>query len=157
MVDIVTKNCQGLGDFRKRKDVFSHLPVIKSNIYCVQDTHFTKDIENRVRCEWGFDAYFSSFSSNSRGACILFIKNIEYKITGQISDPNGNYLILDVKIDSKQIIRCSVYGPNQDTTSFFSNLLAIIDSYNQENIIIWGDFNLALQTNMDYDNYLHIQ
>ena len=129
---------------------------MKSNIYCLQDTHFTKDIENRVRCEWGFDAYFSSFSSNSRGVCILFNNNFEYKVTGQISDPNGNYLILDVKIDSKQIILCSVYGPNQDTPSFFSDLLAIIDSYNQENIIICGDFNLVLQTNMDYDNYLHV-
>ena len=79
-------------------------------------------IEFPQRCEIRFDAYFSSFSSNSRGVCILFDNNIEYKVTSQISDPNGNYLILDVKIDSKQIIMCTVYGPNQETSSFFSDL-----------------------------------
>jgi hypothetical protein len=47
---------------------------------------------------WGFDCFFSSFSSNSRGVSILFNNNFEYEILKEKRDLNGNYLALDVVI-----------------------------------------------------------
>lgn len=49
MVKIISVNCQGLGDVAKRWDVFNYLRSLKYNLYCLQDTHFTKDNENEVR------------------------------------------------------------------------------------------------------------
>lgn len=50
MVKILSGNCQGLGDVAKRRDVFFYyLRSLKYNLYCLQDTHFTKDNENEVR------------------------------------------------------------------------------------------------------------
>ena len=37
---IVSVNCQGLGDFKKRKDVFQYYRKLGCNILCLQDTHF---------------------------------------------------------------------------------------------------------------------
>ena len=64
-VKIVSLNTQGLvtNDHRKRRDVLHYLRKKKFSIICVQDTHFTRNIENVVRAEWGHAAYFSSFSS----------------------------------------------------------------------------------------------
>lgn len=46
MVKIISVNCQGLGDVAKRRDVFNYFRSLKYNLYCLQDTHFTKDNEN---------------------------------------------------------------------------------------------------------------
>ena len=77
---ILTVNCQGLGDINKRKDVFDYLKTKNCDIYCIQDTHFTCEIENQVRSTWGNDIFFSSFASNSRGVAICFNNTFEYKV-----------------------------------------------------------------------------
>ena len=77
---ILSVNCQGLRDKVKRKDVFNMLKLKACNIYCIQDTHFTSDLENSIRSMWGYESYFSSVSSNSRGVAILFNNNFEFKV-----------------------------------------------------------------------------
>ena len=53
-IKIISANCRGLGDFEKRKDVFNYLRKKNFHIYCLQDTHFIKDSELRIRSEWGW-------------------------------------------------------------------------------------------------------
>ena len=69
-IKIISANCQGLHDFKKRKDVLHFYRQQKCNILCLQDTHFTQDMESDIRNEWGYDVYFNSYSSNSRGIAI---------------------------------------------------------------------------------------
>ena len=106
-----------------------------------------------MRARWGDDCYFSSFKSNSRGVAILFDKNFEYKVHSCISDPNGNYLILDVTIDNNRITLATVYGPNHDDVSFYQNIAKTIEEIGNEHIIWCGDFNLVIDPTMDYCNY----
>ena len=51
-IKIISVNCRGLGDFEKRKDVFNFLRKKNFHIYCLQDTHFIKENELRIRSEW---------------------------------------------------------------------------------------------------------
>ena len=111
-IKILSVNCQGLGDITKRKDVFSYLKNLNYNIYCIQDTHFTENIENIVRNMWGFECYFSSFKSNSRGVAILINNNFEFEFLQQKKDTNGNYLLLKAMINNFQVLLCNVYAPN---------------------------------------------
>ena len=69
-----TINCQGLGtrESSKRRDVMKYLKEKKFDIYFLQDTHFDKQIEKIVRSEWGYECWFSSYTSASRGCMILF-------------------------------------------------------------------------------------
>ena len=64
-IKIVSLNTQSLdtNGHRKRRDVLHHVRKKKFSIICVQDTHFTGNMENVVRAEWGHAVYFSSFSS----------------------------------------------------------------------------------------------
>ena len=89
-LNIVSVNCQGLGDFEKRKDIFLNYRKTKLNILCLQDTHFTPQKELDIRNQWGFDAYFSSYTSNARGVAILFNNNFEFKILNEKKDETVN-------------------------------------------------------------------
>ena len=148
-------NCRGLGDFKKRRDVFHFLKKLNFSMYLLQDTHFHPSIEDRIKREWGFDIYFSSYNSNSRGVAILVNNNIEYKCLNAVQDPNGNFLILRVKVFDKNITIVNVYGPNDDNPTFYDDLQnLIVHEGNLENIIVAGDFNLVLDFELDCYNYV---
>ena len=155
-IKVLTVNCQGLGDISKRKDVFDYLKSKQCDIYCIQDTHFTCDIENHVRNSWGYESFFSSFASNSRGVALLFNNTFEFKVLKEKKDLNGNYLVLDICIGKEKITLVTVYGPNSDTPDFFSQLMSNIEDFGNENFIICGDFNLVLDPHIDCCNYRNI-
>jgi hypothetical protein len=96
---ILSVNCQGLGNIVKRTDVFNYLKKKQCNIYCLQDTHFTRENEKSIRSSWDYECYFSSFTSNARGTAILFNNNFEFNILKEKRDINGNYLVLDINVD----------------------------------------------------------
>ena len=151
---ILTLNCQGLRDKSKCRDVFNNLKQKNHNVYFLQDTHFTPNEENQIQTLWGYKAYFNSYASNSRGVAILFNNNCEIEIHNQYKDDSGNFLILDVTIDSLQFLLINIYGPNTDVPEFYSQLLEQIEgAYSFQYIIIGGDFNLVLDQDLDTMNY----
>ena len=52
-VKILSLNCRGLRDFKKRKDVFRYLQDKKASIYCLQDTHLLRSDDNLIHAQWG--------------------------------------------------------------------------------------------------------
>ena len=70
-IKVATVNCQGLATPSKRQDVLNYYKTKGFSILCLQDTHFTQDMESDIRNEWGYDVYFNSYSSNSRGVAIF--------------------------------------------------------------------------------------
>ena len=155
-IKIASLNCQGLGDFRKRRDVLHFLREKQFSIYCLQDTHFEKKIESYVTSEWGYKAYFSSYKSNSRGVAVLFNNNFEFKVSKVERDSNGNYLIISFTAMEQELLLICIYGPNTDSPLFYTQLTDKIKQYNNPNIIAVGDWNLVMDPALDYDNYKHI-
>ena len=80
---------RGLHDPQKRKDVFHFLRSKNIQICCLQETHFTESLEPYIRAEWGGNVVFNSYTSNSKGVCILFNNNLEYKIVNTRKDGEG--------------------------------------------------------------------
>ena len=157
-VTIMSANCQGLGDYLKRKDVFSYLREKCYSIYCLQDTHFTSETEDMIRNQWGYNVYFNSFKSNCRGVAILLNNNFEYKVNKERKDDCGNFLALSIEIDGINTTLITVYGPNTDSPGFYDLISETIESFNNDHVIICGDFNLVLNPDLDYDkNYRHIK
>ena len=153
---IASLNCQGLGDMRKRRDVFHYLKQKKYSIYCLQDTHFNTKLEKYVSNEWGYKCFFSSYQSNARGVAVMFANNFEFKIKSVKRDDNGNLIIISFSAMEKDFLLVNVYGPNKDDPNFYVNLKEIIKNYNNNNIIAVGDWNVAMDPNIDCDNYIHI-
>ena len=79
-ITIATVNCQGLATPDKRKDVINYYKQQQFSIICLQDTHFITVHEALIESQWGYKCYFNSYMSNSRGVCILFNNNFEFKV-----------------------------------------------------------------------------
>ena len=93
--------------------MFNYLKGKGCQIYCLQDTHFSPEVEEKlVRSRWNSDCYFSSYKSNARGIAVLIVKNFAYKVHKSINDPNGNFLLLDLTVHNNRFTLASIYGPN---------------------------------------------
>ena len=154
-VKFLSMNCQGLADAKKRRDVFHYLRTKACSIYLLQDTHFDSKLESYITAEWGYSCYFSSFSSNARGVAILFNNNFEFKVNKIYKDSDGNCQMLSVNTMDKTILVVNLYGPNKDDPQFYIDLIDRIRTFNFDNIIIGGDWNLVLNFSLDYSNYKH--
>ena len=141
---ICSLNVRGLSNPLERRETFRWLKMKKYGIFFLQEVHCTKEKESLWTSEWGFTAFFSSFSSASAGVCILFNNNFQFEIIRQFSDQEGRYIIIDMKIDNKILILVNIYAPNNDNPTFFQNLLDQILSFECEEVIMGGDFNLVM-------------
>lgn len=94
LVNIFTQNCrnlkkksvnyQSLNAYYNRRDVYQYFWQQNCSILCLFDTQFTPEIEQTVRIEWGYETYYSSFASKSRGIDLLLNNNFEFKVHEQI-------------------------------------------------------------------------
>ena len=154
--NIIYFNTQGIQGINKRIGVLEYLKDKNFNIYCLQDTHFTKDDVDKIKVQWGKDYVMSTFRSNARGVAVLFGKDIELSIHKQVIDEGGNFIILDITIFKQRLTLVNLYGPNEDDPMFFQNLANHIDIINNEKFILCGDYNCILDPLLDCYNYTHI-
>lgn len=139
-IKICSLNARGLSDYKKKRDLFHYLHNKQYSIVCLQETHFTQTQENFIEAEWGYRCFFSSLNSLSRGTVILFKNNFQFQIHNMVSDPQGNYMILNVTIENKQITLVCLYGPNRDNPDFFKKVQCMVEKEGNQNIIIVGDW-----------------
>ena len=103
---------------------------------------------------WGYNCILSGKSTNSKGVIILFNNNFEYKLHKVVRDTEGCYIIIDIEMLGKRFTLVNIYGPSgYDSPCFFENLLLQIDTFENEDILIGGDFNVPLDVNKDTFRY----
>ena len=150
---ICTFNCNGLNDYKKRKDVFDFLREQKASIYFLQETHWKLQCENFIRSCWGYDCYVSGKESNKNGVAVLFSNNFEYKVHNVKRDPEGCYIVIDIEFNSKRVSMINIYGNSRrDDPDFFLNICKILEEIGNENIILGGDWNVVLDPKLDARN-----
>ena len=116
--------------------------MIKYNIICLQDVHINSNLESFIRAEWGNnDVYFSSYTNMSRGCMILINNNFEQKVRKIKTDKNGNFIMLDMEIQGKELTLVNLYGPNEDNPQFYENVFRKCAEFENENVIMCGDLN----------------
>lgn len=156
VVTFSSVNCQGLGNFQKRRDVFHYLKNKNYSVCFLQDTHFESKLEKYIKSEWGYECYFASHTSNARGVAILFNNNFEFKIKKVHKDTNGNFIIVIIEIKKEDYLLANLYGPNKDEPDFYRQFQNVLADMNVQNVIIAGDWNLVMDPSRDYQNYKHI-
>ena len=133
----------------KRRETFRWLKMKKYAVYFLQEVHCTKDKEHIWSAEWGYSAIISSFSSASAGVCVLFNNNFNFQILKSFSDPEGRFVMADIKLESKILTLVNIYAPNEDKPTFFQNVLNQLLCFDCSEIILGGDFNLVLDVQKD--------
>ena len=103
--------------------------------------------------------YHSFGNSNARGVAILINRKTEkcMQNANVVTDSQGRLVSLNCTINAKEFTFVNVYGPNKDDNGFFTHLASHLEQVNSENIIIGGDFNLVLDTNLDCKNCIDCQ
>lgn len=153
---ISSLNCNGLGDHKKRKDLFQFLrQECPSNIYCLQETHLKASAENYIRASWGYDVWLAGSDTNRNGVAIFFNNNFEYKLHKVIKDKGGCFIIMDVEMLKKRITLVNLYGPSSgDDPSFLDKISRQIDQLGNDFVVAVGDWNCVLNMKLDLRNYL---
>ena len=64
-------------------------------------------------------------------------------------DPEGRFIIADIKIQDKTLTLVNIYAPNKDEATFFQNVCGKLSSFDCDFIIFGGDFNLVCDIDKD--------
>ena len=74
---------------------------------------------------------------------------MNFKVEKLISDKQGRFIILKLSLDDKAIVLVNIYAPNDvaQQVTFFQKLNKQLEEFEQDTIVIGGDFNCVLTSN----------
>lgn len=148
-IELPSWNVKGLNHPLKRKNVFSHLKHLKSEIIFLQETHIRSSDNPRLLTRWSGQKFDSSFLAKARGVSVVFGHNIEFEPHSVVSDKLGRYVIVSEGLYNTLVVFVNVYAPNVDDVGFFSHLLSLLPNLNTYHLIMGGDFNCWLDPVLD--------
>ena len=131
--------------------MFHYINLKKYNIAFVQETHSCVETERLWSCEYGSKIWFSHGSRDSKGVAILFNKKSsgDIKVHNVIKDNEGRFIVLYVTMHGLKWVLACVYAPNTDQPQFFQKFFKEVERFTPDYMIIGGDFNLALNCQID--------
>lgn len=140
-IKITSWNIRGLNKLIKLKQVLGRIRLLKFQIIFLQESHLT-DL-TKVKRRWPGQVFAASFNSQARGVIILIHISIPFRLSHEVIDPAGRYIILQRTILTSQITLVNVYGPNVDNPTFLRNLFLTMSTPPGQ-YIIGGDCNCVL-------------
>ena len=157
-IQLCTYNVNGLGNYKKRKDVFDYHRTENASVYILQETHLKTKAENMVRAMWGYDCILNGNNTNSNGVAVLFKNNFDFsfdfRLHTVIRDDEGKYIILDIEMLEKRMTLVNLYAPSSgDHPEFFEKIEKDIDKIANNYILIGGDWNVVLNPALDSSRY----
>ena len=90
--NLLSLNVRGIRTFKKRKAVFIWLVNSGADIFFLQETYSTGDIENIWRKQWKGEMFSLHGSNHSRGVLVLIRDNLDFKINSTKVDSHGSLL-----------------------------------------------------------------
>ena len=80
----------------------------------------------------------------------MLFKEIEYKIHSTIRDELGRYILIDIEFLNRCMTLGNVYEPSSgDQPEFFEEVFNKITSFDNEPIVVGGDWNVAVNPTLD--------
>lgn len=150
---IASFNVRGINDQKKRLSIFRSLKQKKLDICLLQETYGTSQIENMWRNQWGGNILFSNGTNHARGVALLVRAGFDANITNVITDNIGRMMLVDINIQGTPFKILNLYAPNTELGQYHfsryikNNLNTNVNPH--EKLIIGGDFNIILDTNLD--------
>ena len=111
-------------------------------------------MEDIWRTQWQGELFFSHGTNHSCGVMILVRNDLDFKLKAIQADNEGRYITIEAEVQSSNFLFANIYAPNkvQEQCQFFDKLNKTIEDLvaNEERkIVIGGDFNVALDTELD--------
>ena len=147
-------NARGIRDFHNRKTVFTWIKKQKVDIAFLQETYSSQEIENQFKLQWRGEMLFAHGTNHSKGVLILSDENLQIDTRNVLGDSDGRYIIVEALVQNAPFLLVNLYAPtkNQEQCVFFdgvANTLENLSLNHNCHIIIGGDFNSHLDSNLD--------
>ena len=121
-LNVVSVNCNGLRDRKKRLKLYKWAQDLNIQILYLQETHFTKDIiVSHDKYDWRGRSFHSIGSSQSCGTSVLIkVKDIE--VLDQKSFCDGRLMAVNISCSGEIFWLINIYAPNtlKERTIFFN-------------------------------------
>lgn len=152
-VKIISLNVNGLNNPIKRSKVIAKLKREKSQIIFLQETHLSPSEHDKLK-KYGYrQTFYSSFRKfNKRGVSILIHNSLNFDVLKEISDKEGQYILVQGKIDQHLITLVNVYASLAGKTVFFNTIFDLVATESKGTLICGGDFNIVLDRKLDSSN-----
>ena len=138
-----------LGNKEKREQILHWLRDQSVQICLLQETHLISENHKQWESEWKGPCFFSGNYSNKLGVCILIDPSLNCTISKYTEIVPGRVQALEITICEKDVVILNVYGPNDDDSNVFNDILMYLNDNNDKSFIIAGDFNTVINSSID--------
>uniref|UniRef100_A0A8B9RPM4 exodeoxyribonuclease III n=1 Tax=Astyanax mexicanus TaxID=7994 RepID=A0A8B9RPM4_ASTMX len=151
MLNFLSWNVNGLKN--KIHDVKEELRHLDPDVVFLQETRISES-NSKMLNDSTYQCFLAPYSSRCRGVAVLvkrakIHKDSEPKVD---SDDNRCYILVNINICGEKYNLVSVYNAKGDTR-LLSNLSGILKNRNDGVLVIGGDFNTALNPEIDCNNF----
>ena len=151
---LLSLNVRGIHSPAKRKAIFLWLEKQKQDIFFLQETYSTPEVENTWKTQWKGKKFFAHGTNHSCGVMILVREDLEFELKALNADCEGHYTLLEAVVQGSNHTFVNIYAPNkvQQQSVLFRNLNDALDLFCgdfEKKIIIGGDFNVTFDPNLD--------
>ena len=115
----------------------------KSNIYCLQETHFRPRDTYRLKVRGCKKIFHANGNQKKAAVATLISDKIDFKIKNVTRDKEGHYIMIKGSIQEDVTI-INIYAPNIGAPQYIRQLLTAIKEEIDSNTVIVGDFNTSL-------------
>lgn len=136
-MSIACLNSNGLRETNKFEQLTG---MLKTDVICLQETHWTEDIMSNIKKHWEEDIFVNHGSQRACGVAIL-IKGGRMQNVKQIySDGKGRLLVIEFMWHNELFRLINLYAPNVETerVGIFKQIKPLCTG----NCIVVGDFNV---------------
>lgn len=137
IMSIASLNCNGLREINKFEQVIGKL---KTDVICLQETHWSEDIMVNIKKIWEDDIYVNHGNQRSCGVAILMKRGRMYNVKQIYNDGKGRLLGIEFIFYNKLFRLFNLYAPNIEIErkGVFKQMKPLCTG----NCIVVGDFNV---------------
>ena len=150
-IQICSFNVKGLASKPKRDRVLGWLNQQKFSIVLLQETHYSSHTDDMEKwsSQWNGKYYLSGNSTNSLGVGILINTSCNCKVLEYQEIIIGRMQRIQIEIEEKILNIFNIYAPNNDNIQFFNTLETNLDTFNDQLLLVGGDFNTVINHSLD--------
>ena len=102
----ISNNVKGIQSIKKRLKLTEYYKskITTHGILCLQETHSSRDDEQKWRHSFGGNTFFSHGKINSSGVLISYIGTHNFAVNNQKTDNDGRIFILDVTTNDVNLV-----------------------------------------------------
>lgn len=137
IMNIACLNSNGLRELNKFEQVKG---MLKADVICLQETHWTEDIMGNIKRLWEDDIFVNHGNQKACGVAILIKRDRVYNVKQIYKDGKGRLLVIEFMFRNELFRLINIYAPNIETER--KEVFKEIKPLCKGKCIVVGDFNV---------------